>query len=91
MPMSDDDIAAIGSRTALRRLPDYLDSDRWNNVEQDLLEFARAIEAQARKEEHARCVRLMQDRAEELKNLGSRTWDWVNDDADWLESNLPPA
>ena len=41
--------------------------------------------AAARAEQHAECVRLLRQRAQELRDMGSRTWDWVNDDADWLE------
>jgi len=45
--LTDDEIAAIGSETGLRHLPDYLDADHWNNIEPALFEFARKCIAAA--------------------------------------------
>lgn len=54
--MTDDEIAAIGSTTRLRELPDLLNDDDWNNIEPALLEFARKV-ASAERE---RCAAIAQ-------------------------------
>jgi hypothetical protein len=47
--LTDDEIADVGSTLPyFRSLPEYLDDDRWNNVEAELLSFARAIEKAVR-------------------------------------------
>jgi len=71
--LSDDEIAAIGSSTGLRHLPDYLDSDHFNNVEQYLFDFARKCIDAASQQPDSKTVSILKEETYRSKPLVNMT------------------